>query len=570
MALYRVTDFELTQVADAIREKGGTSEELEFPDGYVDAIQDISVGTDVSDTTATAGDVLNGKEFYAADGTKTQGTITNKSSSDVTVTDNVVTIPSGHYAAQVQKTVGTTQAAQTITPTTSDQTIASGKYLTGDQTIKGDSNLIAENIKKDVQIFGVTGTHEGGGVEENDVTFYDYDGTIVTSYSAADFAQLSEMPSNPSHDGLISQGWNWDLSHAKTHVAKYGELNIGQMYITESGSTEIDVSISEKYLSAALNICVDGVITIRWGDNSVYYDTVLGGSLTSPTVVSHTYANAGNYTILITAEDNNACALMGEYAYSAFRKSSYSSACDNRPYSNAISNVRIGHNTNIGNYAFNTCVNLQTITIPNENTSIGSHAFDACISLACTVLPTSMTSINGYAFAGCSFLAHVITSYSVSSFELGLFQSCSSLKDIIIPEGITQIPNNCFAYCDSLQRIVIPDGVTYIGTGTFSSCDKLSSVSLPDGVTCPGDYQNCISLSNIIIPSSVNTIISFANSTIIEYHFLPTTPPTLPTYGSAFSNLPDGCIIYVPASALQAYKTATNWSTYASYIQAEP
>ena len=55
------------------------------------------------------------------------------------------------------------QAAQTITPTTTDQTIASGKYLTGAQTIKGDANLLAENIKKDVVIFGITGTYEGGG-----------------------------------------------------------------------------------------------------------------------------------------------------------------------------------------------------------------------------------------------------------------------------------------------------------------------------------------------------------------------------------------------------------------------
>ena len=57
----------------------------------------------------------------------------------------------------------TTKAAQTYTPTTTDQTIANGRYLTGVQTIKGDANLLAENIKKDVVLFGVTGTYEGGG-----------------------------------------------------------------------------------------------------------------------------------------------------------------------------------------------------------------------------------------------------------------------------------------------------------------------------------------------------------------------------------------------------------------------
>lgn len=54
-----------------------------------------------------------------------------------------------------------TQAAQTITPTTADQTIDSGKFLTGAQTIKGDANLLPENIKKGVTIFGVVGTYDG-------------------------------------------------------------------------------------------------------------------------------------------------------------------------------------------------------------------------------------------------------------------------------------------------------------------------------------------------------------------------------------------------------------------------
>lgn len=54
------------------------------------------------------------------------------------------------------------QAAQTITPGTTDKTIAAGKYLSGEQTIKGDANLVAGNIKSGVSIFGVAGSYEGG------------------------------------------------------------------------------------------------------------------------------------------------------------------------------------------------------------------------------------------------------------------------------------------------------------------------------------------------------------------------------------------------------------------------
>lgn len=78
----------------------------------------------------------------------------------------------------------TTKAAATITPGTSDQTIASGTYLTGAQTVKGDANLVAGNIKSGVSIFGVAGSFEGsgggGGSGDNNCEAYH-----ITSASAA-------------------------------------------------------------------------------------------------------------------------------------------------------------------------------------------------------------------------------------------------------------------------------------------------------------------------------------------------------------------------------------------------
>jgi hypothetical protein len=55
------------------------------------------------------------------------------------------------------------KSAATYIPKTTDQSIASGQYLSGTQTIKGDANLVAGNIKSGVNIFGVTGTYAGGG-----------------------------------------------------------------------------------------------------------------------------------------------------------------------------------------------------------------------------------------------------------------------------------------------------------------------------------------------------------------------------------------------------------------------
>lgn len=90
--------------------------------------------------TATRSDVLSGKTFYK-DGVCYTGTMATKS-------------------------------AATYTPSTSNQTISSGYYLTGTQTIKGDSNLVASNIKSGVDIFGVTGSYSG-----------DYSSCIVSAVS---------------------------------------------------------------------------------------------------------------------------------------------------------------------------------------------------------------------------------------------------------------------------------------------------------------------------------------------------------------------------------------------------
>lgn len=78
------------------------------------------------------------------------------------VTGGVTT--SGYISNSATKTLQlNTKSAATITPTTTDQTIDAGQYLVGVQTIQGDANLVPENIASGVSIFGVTGTHQGGG-----------------------------------------------------------------------------------------------------------------------------------------------------------------------------------------------------------------------------------------------------------------------------------------------------------------------------------------------------------------------------------------------------------------------
>lgn len=75
------------------------------------------------------------------------------------------------YAGGVKYT-GSIQskAAATYTPTTSDQTIAAGQYLGGAQTVKGDVNLTASNIKSGVTIFGVSGSLSAATISQDGTT----------------------------------------------------------------------------------------------------------------------------------------------------------------------------------------------------------------------------------------------------------------------------------------------------------------------------------------------------------------------------------------------------------------
>ena len=136
----------------------------------VGAISSTYVGSgiaknDSDDLTASGATVTAPAGYYAEDATKTiaSGSVTqnaptvNSSTGVVTATS---TVTAGYVGADTKSNTLqlTTQAAQTITPGTSDKEIAAGKYLTGKQTIKGDANLVAGNIKNGTSIFGVSGT----------------------------------------------------------------------------------------------------------------------------------------------------------------------------------------------------------------------------------------------------------------------------------------------------------------------------------------------------------------------------------------------------------------------------
>ena len=118
-------------------------------------------GVDTSDATADAGKILYPYTAYK-DGEKVTGSIPSLAAQTITPGTADQIIASGQYLAGAQTIKGLPYyGAQTITPGTSDIVLAQGRLLSGAQTIIGDANLLPENIVSGKSLFGVNGTLEG-------------------------------------------------------------------------------------------------------------------------------------------------------------------------------------------------------------------------------------------------------------------------------------------------------------------------------------------------------------------------------------------------------------------------
>lgn len=149
------------------------------PDTTIYSIPTISIDSSTGGITAV------NNETQSVTPTVSAGYISSGTAGTITVSGGAST------------TLSTVNGA-TITPTTSNQTaVAAGKYTLGAITVAGDANLIPANIADGVTIFGVTGTHQGGGAIIS-TTQDSHGGDILTITTTGNVSYLQSKTVTPT------------------------------------------------------------------------------------------------------------------------------------------------------------------------------------------------------------------------------------------------------------------------------------------------------------------------------------------------------------------------------------
>ena len=298
--------------------------------------------------------------------------------------------------------------------------------ITSNGTVSVTPDAPYDALKKvDVTVNVASGGGSSESAKWDDVTFIDYDGSVLYSYSLAEAQALTELPALPSHEGLVCQGWNWTLEAIK---ALNRPVTVGAMYITDDGATKLHIRIAtvgRMTVPLYIGQTVANGVSIDWGDGSAAKTLSGTGNVNT----SHTYAEPGDYVISLMPQDG--CTLsFGDGSSSHCVMGSTEN--NGNVYCNMLQEVYVGKNvTSISGYAFQKCPSLASITIPDGVTSIGNSAFAYCYSLASITIPDGVTSIGNSAFAYC---------YGMRYYD---FSACTAIPTVPSAYVFNGIPSDC-------------------------------------------------------------------------------------------------------------------------------
>ena len=233
-----------------------------------------------------------------------------------------------------------------------------------------------------------------------------------------------------------------------------------------------------------------------------------------------------------------------------------------------------GDVTTIGNYAFNWCSTITSVTIPESVTSINTGAFANCSGLKSFTIPNSVTSIGTEAFYNTGITSITIPE-SVNSFGYRVFRNSSYIEKF---EGKFATNDGCclivddrlisFAVACDVTEYTIPDTVTSIGGSAFEGCANIISVNIPESVNSIENsaFSGCQNLKSVVIPKGIYSVGYHVFSDCISLTEIYCKNPALTIESGLFDYHANDFKIYVPSSSVIRYRTTENWVKYVDYI----
>ena len=411
----------------------------------------LEKGIDISDTTATAADVRVGKDFYLADGTKTQGTIEDY--------DGAASQGSGNYTVKVidydgtvlmEKKGNTGDVIELPEAPTHDRLVfqkwSASRTVTDNKVTIGNDNVMV----------GATYT-TASGQNEFDITVTKATGLTVT-FNGSGIKDWGDGTSDSNTSHTYTAYGNYMIKWTGSIIPQYVFGSSTSYFLTFArlaGITNIYSSAFRECRSLK-SITIPNTVTIIGGDafNNCFSLT----SITIPKGATNIYSLA-------------------------FRE------C------HSLTSVTIPNTvTMFYNSAFNSCYSLASITIPDGVTSIDGSAFQDCSTLTSITIPKGVTSISDRIVSSCSTLKSITIPDGVTRIGGSAFFDCRSLTSITIPKGVTSIGGSAFYNCFSLikydfsQATAVP---TLSNTSAFNNINKICKIVVPDNL-----YDQWIAATN--------------------------------------------------------------------------
>lgn len=513
-----------------------------MPNPYVNKVQksDGTTILDITDTTAVASDVAEGKYFYLATGQKVSGTASGGGSVLVEENENST-------GTQLDITATSTVYLQpwfSVTPSASEQQISPAS---GYDAMSG---FTVEAIPSEYVV--PTGTFSISSNGTYNVEAFAQAEVSVPSYSLASLNVSENGTYNPS------SGYAFDSVVVNVAGTSVDPVDI------------IATTILSGSISGSATSIVDNAFNGR--------NMITEASFPSCTIIG---GSAFRECHGLTNVSFPLCTWVGAYAFSwCYRISSvYFPVCEyigmSAFYScSALKTAVFPSCKSMMSGAFMSCRDLSLASFPIYSDTIPSYAFYQCASLTDISFPNA-TGIFSAAFYGCTSLTSV--DFSKCTFVgSSAFYNCKKLSRVSFLTATTVNPY-AFASCSSLDTVDMPK-LELIHSQAFQNCSKLSMFSAPARIVSTNAFGACYSLGTIILSYSMNSAKNIYGSAfrscskLFSLYLLYGSIYTLANV-NAFTGTPisvssEGVYgsVFVPSSLYASYTTGTNWTTYAARI----